>query len=141
MLFFAFAATDRCPMLPEVLSFMRSSPMPNVRRSLCFFFLIAVFTGLAGAQSETCSAQAAMGTPLRGEGFTEQTGDLIIACAGGGPPAPGANIPLINFTVFYNTTVTSRLFGSAGPSGQTASEALLLIDEPTTGIGGTVGTE
>src|ERR1019366_3518911 len=132
---------DRCPMLPEDLSSMRSSPMPNVRRSICFFFLIAVFTGLAGAQQESCSAQGTVSLPLRGEGFTEQTGDLIIACAGGIPPAPGANIPLITFTVFYNTTVTSRLLPTPGdPTTNPVSDALLLIDEPNTCIGCTVGT-
>jgi hypothetical protein len=115
--------------------------MPNVRRSICFFFLIAVFTRLAGAQQESCSAQGTVSLPLRGEGFTEQTGDLIIACAGGIPLAPGANIPLITFTVFYNTTVTSRLLPTPGdPTTNHVSDALLLIDEPNTCIGCTVGT-
>src|ERR1019366_2734015 len=72
-------------------------------------------------------------TPLRGEGFTENTGDIIINCVSGVPLAPGANIPLVTIQVFYNTTVTSRLLPTSAPqaSNQT-SEALLLIDEPTT---------
>jgi hypothetical protein len=103
--------------------------------------VLALFTGLAFAQQENCSAQATNSTPLRGEGFTEQTGDIIINCVGGQPLAAGSNIPLVNFTVFYNTTVTSRLLPTSSPqaSGQT-SEALLLIDEPNTNSGGVVGT-
>ena len=78
---------------------------------------------------------------LRAEGYTEQTGDIIITCVGGQPLLPGANIPLVNITVFYNTNaVTSRLLGTAGASGQTPSEALLLVDEPTTGDAANIGT-
>src|ERR1019366_3565267 len=75
-------------------------------------------------------------TPLRGEGFTENTGDIIINCVSGVPLAPGANIPWVTIQVFYNTTVTSRLLPTSSPqaSNQT-SEALLLIDEPTTNFG------
>jgi hypothetical protein len=106
------------------------------------FAVLALFTGLAFAQQENCSAQATNSTPLRGEGFTEQTGDIIINCVGGQPLAPTANIPLVNITVFYNTTVTSRLLPntSTNASNQT-SEALLLIDEPNTNpLGLAVGT-
>jgi hypothetical protein len=99
--------------------------------------VLTLFTGLAFAQQEQCSAQATNSTPLRYEGLTEQTGDIIINCVSGIPLATGANIPLVNITVFYNTQVTSRLLGSALPSGQTPSEALLLIDEPNTNPGAT----
>jgi hypothetical protein len=110
--------------------------MVNFRRVVTVFAVLALFTGLAFAQQENCSAQATNSTPLRGEGFTEQTGDIIINCVSGVPLAVGANIPLVNITVFYNTTVTSRLLPTTSPqaSNQT-SEALLLIDEPTTNFG------
>src|ERR1019366_9330443 len=115
--------------------------MVNFRRVVTVFAVLALFTGLAFAQQENCSAQATVSTPLRAEGFTEQTGDIIVNCVSGQPLAVGAVIPLVNITVFYSTTVTSRLLASsAGPSGQTPSEALLLIDEPTTGTGGVIGT-
>jgi hypothetical protein len=112
--------------------------MVNFRRVVTVFAVLALFTGLAFAQQENCSAQATNSTPLRGEGFTEQTGDIIINCVSGIPLALGANIPLVNITVFYNTTVTSRLLPTTSPqaSNQT-SEALLLIDEPTTNFGAT----
>jgi hypothetical protein len=100
--------------------------------------VLALFTGLAFAQQESCTAQGTVSTQLRGEGFTEQAGDIVISCTGGVPIVPGGNIPLANFTVFFNTAVTSRLFNSNG-----LSEALLLIDEPNTGngiVGTTTGT-
>src|ERR1035437_2226040 len=108
----------------------RRKEMVNFRRVVTVFAVLALFTGLAFAQQENCSAQATNSTPLRGEGFTEQTGDIIINCVGGQPLAAGVNIPLVNITVFYNTTVTSRLLPIAA-SNQT-SEALLIIDEPNT---------
>jgi hypothetical protein len=102
-----------------------------------------MFTGLALAQQgESCSAQGTVSTPLRAEGFTEQTGDIIIVCTGGQTLSQTANIPLVNITVFYTTAVTSRILDDKTPNNanQYKSEALLLIDEPNTGIGGTVGT-
>jgi hypothetical protein len=113
--------------------------MVNFRRVVTVFAVLTLFTGLAFAQLENCSAQATNSTPLRGEGFTEQTGDIIINCVGGQPLGLNANIPLVNIQVFYNTTVTSRLLPITG-SNQT-SEALLIIDEPNTNpLGLPVGT-
>jgi hypothetical protein len=106
--------------------------MVNFRRVVTVLAVLALFTGMAFAQQNNCSAQATNSTQLRGEGFTEQTGDIIVQCFGGIPLAPGSAIPLVNITVFFNTTVTSRLLGSASSAGQTPSEALLLIDEPNT---------
>jgi hypothetical protein len=100
--------------------------------------VLSLFAGLAsadvvgvGQQQLTCATNVTVTPLLRGEGFTEQTGDIIITCTGGGIPVVGTAIPLINFTIFYNTNVTSRLFASSG-----TSEALLLIDEPGSGLGG-----
>ena len=107
--------------------------MVNFRRVVTVLAVLALFTGLAFAQQENCSAQATSSTPLRGEGFTEQTGDILINCVGGIPIAPGGSIPLVNIQVFYNTTVTSRLLPTTSPvSSNNTSEALLLIDEPNT---------
>jgi hypothetical protein len=102
--------------------------MVNFRRVITVLAVLALFTGLGFAQQESCTAQGAVSTPLRAEGFTEQTGDILIQCTGGLPIGPGLNIPLANFTVFFNTAVTSRLFASGG-----LSEALLLVDEPGLG--------
>jgi uncharacterized repeat protein (TIGR01451 family) len=110
--------------------------MPDLHRFTGVLAVLAAFTGLTqpvGAQQSTCTAQGAVSNPLRGEGFTEQTGDIIITCAGGATIAPGNAIPSFNITVYYNTTVTSRLLPTAGdPTTNYISEALLLIDEPGT---------
>src|ERR1019366_817005 len=109
--------------------------MVNFRRVVTVLAVLTLFTGLAFAQQETCSAQGTASNPLRAEGYTEESGDIVITCTSGVALAAGTNIPLVNITVFYNTTVTSRLLGSALPSGQTPSEALLLIDDPNTNVG------
>ena len=111
--------------------------MVNFRRVVTVLAVLTLFTGLAFAQQETCSAQGTASNPLRAEGYTEETGDIVITCINGAALAPGTNIPLVNITVFYNTLVTSRLLGGALPNGQSPSEALLLIDEPNTNVGAT----
>jgi hypothetical protein len=103
---------------------------------------MAVFVGLASAQVGTiggssfspfnCSVSNVTVTPnLRSEGFTEETGDIVLVCTGGSPVPVGAQIPTVSITVFYNVpAVTSRLLGNTTAG---ASEALLLIDEPNNG--------
>jgi hypothetical protein len=108
---------------------------------------MALFVGLAGAQVGngvagsnnnpfTCGLQNISVTPqLRAEGFTEQTGDIVLICTGGSPIPVGTQIPTVNITVFYNVqAVTSRLINNT--SGVNASEALLMIDEPNAGLAG-----
>jgi hypothetical protein len=106
--------------------------------------VLALFVGLASAQvittggQLTCSTNVTVTPALRGEGYTEQTGDITITCTGGAVVAPGTGIPLVNFQIFYNTTVTSRLLptSTGGQTVNNASEALLLIDEPGSGLPG-----
>ena len=70
---------------------------------------------------------------LRGEGYTEQTGDITLTCTGGvSARRLDSAIPQVNITVFYNTAVTSRLLPTSASSA--ISEALLLIDEPGSGL-------
>jgi hypothetical protein len=72
---------------------------------------------------------------MRGEGFTENTGDITLTCTGGVPPAVGSTVPQVNITVFYNTQFTSRLITqSGGGLNNQISEALLLLDEPGSGL-------
>jgi len=118
--------------------------MVAFRRVFTALFVLALFVGLASAQvgtsgqsQLTCSTNVTVTPALRGEGYTEQTGDITITCTGGAAMAAGSIIPLVNFTVFYNTTVTSRLLPvTSGQSVSNASEALLLIDEPGSGLPG-----
>src|SRR5262249_52819010 len=76
--------------------------------------------------SLACSANVAAPPTVRAEGTTELTGDIVVTCTGGTPTVSGVDVPTVNFTVFMNTAVTSRLFAQ----NSAASNALLLIDEP-----------
>jgi len=116
--------------------------MADFRRWITVLAVMALFVGLASAQVGiptgtaqgpfTCAVQNVTATPsLRSEGYTEQTGDIVLVCSGGAPLAPPNQIPTVNIQVFYNTAVTSRLLGNNSVAG--ASEALLLIDEPNGG--------
>jgi len=119
--------------------------MVDFRRGITALGVFALFTGLAaaqvtggtGQQQLVCATNTTVPPQLRAEGYTEQTGDIVIQCTGGAPLAPGQQVPLVNIAVYYNTTVTSRLLPVTTPqsSGQT-SEALLLIDEPGSGLPG-----
>jgi len=102
---------------------------------------MAVFVSLASAQVGTggsnsnvpfsCALQNTVTPQLRQEGFTEQTGDILIVCTGGTPLSLGAQIPTVDITVFYNVpAVTSRLLSTSTG----ASEAVLMIDEPDNGL-------
>jgi hypothetical protein len=122
----------------------KEKEMADFRRWITVLAVMALFVGLASAQVGT-STGSALGTPfqcnvqttatpnLRAEGYTEQTGDIVLSCSGGTPLPNGALIPTTNITVYYVgvTAVTSRLLSNV--SGINASEALLLIDEPDYG--------
>jgi uncharacterized repeat protein (TIGR01451 family) len=103
--------------------------------------LFGLFAGLAIAQvggsgqsQLVCYTNVTVTPALRAEGYTEATGDITISCTGGVAPAPGSFIPLVNISIFYSTNVTSRLIPTAGSTA--TSEALLLIDEPGSGLPG-----
>jgi len=116
--------------------------MADFRRWITVLAVMALFVGLASAQVGgnpgggsalgtpfQCTAQSTATPNLRSEGYTEQTGDIVLNCTGGVPLAMGSLIPTTNITVYYVgvTAVTSRLLGNL--PGYNASEALLLIDE------------
>jgi hypothetical protein len=69
-------------------------------------------------------------------------GDIVLTCTGGPTPVAGTTtpIPTANITVSFQSNVTSRLLNyntSTSPSAVTSpytSEALLLIDEPGSGL-------
>ncbi|HTR35053.1 MAG TPA: hypothetical protein VMH80_04080 [Bryobacteraceae bacterium] len=104
--------------------------MADFRKWLLAFAVAALLFGLgsstAYAQGFTCNASAAPNT-IRSEGVTELVGDLILQCTGGKTTPAGVQIPNANVQLTMTTTITSRLVTAGG---NTASEALLLIDEP-----------
>lgn len=117
--------------------------MADFRRVVTALAVVVLLMGFASTASAqvtapfTCTASV-VPTLIRAEGLTEMTGDIVIRCTGGANITGDTVIPTANFQVFLgNTTVTSRLISALGASN--ASEALLLIDEPTTTLnpGGT----
>jgi len=110
--------------------------MVSFRKWILALAVLAVFAGLASAQVNnttlSCGANVSVTPALRSEGYTEQTGDIVISCTGGGTAVPGTQVPQTNIQVFLNTAVTSRLLPVSNVSNN-ISEALLLIDEPGAG--------
>jgi hypothetical protein len=125
--------------------------MPEFRKLIIALAVVALFAGFASAQVGTPTGGGSTGTftcgvtngavtpTLRAEGYTELAGDIVIICSGGSLLPLGSVIPTANITLFLNTTVTSRLLPS--PTGtlngnSSASEALLLMDEPGSTLAG-----
>ena len=122
--------------------------MVSFRKWILALTVLTLFTGLASAQlggqnQLTCATNVSVTPTLRSEGYTEQTGDVTLSCNGGAniPVAPiGAtipNVPLVNIQIFLNTAVTSRLLPITSLTNN-SSEALLLIDEPGSGLASSV---
>jgi len=119
--------------------------MVDFRRWITALAVLAIFVGLAGAQvpgngvqngALTCAANVAVPPAIRAEGMTENIGDILIACTGGGAQPVGNPLPTVNITVSLGTNVTSRLLGNNGATN--SSEALLIINEAgaSTRVGG-----
>jgi len=123
--------------------------MADFRKWITALAVVLCFAGLASAQvvgtggtQLTCSLNTSNTPTLRSEGITEQIGDIVISCTGGpditnlaSVPAGTSNplSPAVNITVSLTSQVTSRLLNSSA-----VSEALLLIDEPNSGLTGPV---
>jgi len=119
----------------------KEKEMVEFRRWITALAVLALFVGLASAQTQgggvagsplTCTASVAVPPQLRAEGMTELIGDIVITCTGGAAVPVGSAIPTANVTVSLGTQVTSRILGNNGATN--SSEALLLIDEPNSGL-------
>jgi hypothetical protein len=115
----------------------------DFRRWFTALAVLALFAGLASAQVAggggtgqlVCNSVAQVTPLLRSEGVTELVGDIVITCTGGTVPAAGAAIPTANITVSLTAPVTSRIMNVGGTTpNDNRSEALLLIDEPGSGL-------
>jgi hypothetical protein len=73
----------------------------------------------------SCVATGGNPAIVRGEGITEQVGDLVLNCTGGTPTPPGEPIPEYWITLTLNTDITSRSL----PEALGLSSPLLVIDE------------
>ncbi len=105
--------------------------MVDFRKWLPALAIVALLLGtsvMVSAQTAfTCNAQTGVTPLVRGEGLAELVGDVVLQCTGGTVTPAGGNVPRINFAIFLNTNITSRILGGD------VSEGLLLIDEPQGG--------
>jgi hypothetical protein len=99
--------------------------------ALAVVALLAGFTVPASAQAPPfqCIANAGVPPIVRGEGYTELVGDVTLNCTGGVPTPAGQAVPPVNFTILLNTNITSRLLAV-----NLWNEALLIVDEPHSGV-------
>jgi hypothetical protein len=108
----------------------KEKEMADFRKLFYALAIVALLAGLtipASAQAPfVCQTNTGAPPLLRGEGYTELVGDIILSCTGGVPTAAGQVVPQANFTIFLNTNVTSRLLTTNG----VWTEALLIVDEP-----------
>jgi hypothetical protein len=131
------------------LTIFKEKEMPEFRKWILALAVVALFAGVASAQigtpgttpagNFTCNTtpNGSVTPTVRGDGFTELVGDIVITCTGGTPLTNGTVIPTANITVFLNTAATSRLLSTSATAGAyTVSEATLLIDEPGSGLTG-----
>lgn len=108
--------------------------MADFRRWFVAFAVVALLSGLAvtaNAQIPSvtqCFATTSVTPTVRAEGLAELTGDLTFSCTGGTPTVAGQAVPQVNFQIFLNTNVTSKLLASN--TGGNFNEALLIVDEP-----------
>ena len=101
--------------------------MVDFRKMMLLMVVLVLSAGFASAQflnTLQCVANAGVPPPVRAEGLAEEVGQVTITCTGGNPTTIGATIPTVNVQIFLSTNITSRLLSA------TASEAMLLIDEP-----------
>ena len=102
--------------------------MVTFRKSLLLLAVVALMATVANAQligpAFTCNANAGVPPTVRSEGLAELVGDVVLLCSGGTPTPVDIEVPRMNFRVFLNTNVTSRLLDG------TWNEALLMIDDP-----------
>ena len=103
--------------------------MANFRNLFPVLAVTALMFGAAASANAqpafSCNSNAGVPPIVRAEGLTELVGDLILNCTGGTPTSAGQPVPQVNFQIFLNTNVTSRLLSTDW------SEALLMVDEPS----------
>jgi hypothetical protein len=118
----------------SIFKLHKEKEMADFRRWFYALAVVALLAGLAvpvSAQAPpfTCSTSVTVAPVVRAEGYTELVGDLVLNCTGGVPTAIGLPIPQVNFTVFLNTNITSRLVAAG-----LFNEALLIVDEPNSPV-------
>src|SRR5204863_7105896 len=109
--------------------------MADFRRCLYALAFVALLAGLtmpASAQSFQCQNTTSVIPNVRGEGFAELLGDIVLDCTGGTPTPPNATVPQVNIVVQLDTSVSSKV--TATQNNVQFVEALLIVDEPNSTI-------
>jgi hypothetical protein len=110
----------------------KEKEMADFRKWILVLAVVALFAPLASAQSSiNCLTSGGVPLIVRAEGTAELTGDVVLSCTGG----QGVNTFPINFQIFLNTDITSRLLTSNTTNGAGYTEALLIVDEPLSSAG------
>src|SRR6266852_3876283 len=112
--------------------------MPKIRTFVGLAILAGLlFVGPAFSQvsPQVCAVNVGVQPTVRAEGNTERVGEITFTCTGGIPNGAGQVLPAVNIQVILNTAVTSRIY----PNG--FSEAMVMIDEPGSGLAGTTNTQ
>ncbi|HSP67089.1 MAG TPA: hypothetical protein VLN48_05145 [Bryobacteraceae bacterium] len=86
----------------------------------------------ASAQSFQCQNTTSVIPNVRGEGFAELLGDIVLDCTGGTPTPPNATVPQVNIVVQLDTSVSSKV--TATSNNVQFLEALLIVDEPNSTV-------
>jgi len=106
--------------------------MADFRKWLYALAVVALLAGLtvpASAQTTVvCTVQSATDNLIRTQGYTEQVGDVVIACTGGIPTPTGQVVPSVDIQLFLSLNVTSQI--TASNSAGNFLDALLIVDEP-----------
>src|ERR1700722_8052981 len=106
--------------------------MADFRKWLFALAVVALLAGLsvpASAQANVvCTVQSATDNLIRTAGYTEQVGDVVIACTGGVPTEQGQIVPAVDIQIFLSLNVTSQITKTS--SAGNFLDALLIIDEP-----------
>ena len=101
--------------------------MVDFHKSILMLVVIMLMSTVASAQVTppfTCDASTGVPPTVRSEGITELMGDMILTCTGGTPTAEGQPVPQVNFRIWLNVNVTSRILDGSW------LEAVLAIDDP-----------
>jgi len=109
--------------------------MADFRRCLYALAFVALLAGLtmpASAQSFQCQNTTSVIPNVRGEGFAELLGDIVLDCTGGTPTPPNATVPQVNIVVQLDTSVSSKV--TATQNNVQFVESLLIVDEPNSTI-------
>jgi hypothetical protein len=109
--------------------------MADFRRCIYALALVALLAGLtstASAQAFQCSNTTSVIPNVRGEGYAELLGDIVLDCTGGTPTPPNATVPQVNIVVQLDTSVSSKV--TATQNNVQFVESLLIVDEPNSTV-------